>query len=165
MKGKFSVKLLVFKGHDQTSVQLKESTVDIKETHKVTHSDMVNIGGNDQFISHLDLEASYNYYNSFHNNDLYFQVQYNEDKFSRDIYTLYDQLSTHKLSLQHALVPLHLSHSNEKVNNQVAPVILQLSRFSSMVVGDTWYSSSFFAFIGGYQVCLKVVRLKDCLVS
>ena len=33
-----------------------------------------------------------------------------------------------------------------------------------MVIGDTWYSSPFFVFMEGYQVCLKVVRFKDCLV-
>ena len=34
-----------------------------------------------------------------------------------------------------------------------------------MMAGDTWKSSPFFAFTGGYQVCLKAVRVKDCLIS
>ena len=78
------------------------------------------------------------------------------------IFTQSEQLSTHKLSLRHALIPLHLS---EEVDDQVAPVTLQLSRFSVMAVSSTWNSSSFFAFIGGYQVRLKVVRVEDCLIS
>ena len=33
------------------------------------------------------------------------------------------------------------------------------------MIDDTWYNSPFFVFIEGYQVCLKVVRFKECLVS
>ena len=58
-----------------------------------------------------------------------------------------------------------MSRSNKEVNDQVAPVTLRLLKFSKMVTGETWNSSPFFAFIGGYQVHLKVVRVKDCLMS
>ena len=116
---------------------------------------MVEIRGVDQFVSYS--EAGYS--------DLYFTVEYNGFITHRDIYTLSEQLSIHKLSLQHDLIPLHLSQSKREDIDQVAPVPLRLSRFSTMMVGDMWYSKPFFAFTGGYRVCLKAVSVKDCLIS
>ena len=174
LKGNFTVQLLTPKHLDgEPSYTMFASKIDyftqlkindIKVIHRVTHSAMVKVGGSDQFLSY-DAFTRYGYAASSKDN-LYFRVLYNEDELTyTDIYTLSEQLSTHKLYLQHALVPLHLSDSNEELNDQVAPAILQLSRFSTLMIGDTWYSSPLFAFIGGYQVCLKVERVKECLMS
>ena len=166
LKGKFSVKLLLGRKHYSESLLEYTKTIDVKDTHRVTHNGMVKIGGVDWLALHSDITRRIE--TIMHPDDVYFRVQYNEDHISyRDIYTLSEQLNTHKLSLQRSLIPLHLSHSKEEVDDQlqVAPVTLQLSRFSAMMTGDTWKSSPFFAFIGGYQMCLKVVRVKDCLIS
>ena len=172
VKGNFSVQLLYPQRLNRESIikMMFASKInafelfkisDVKDIHRVTHSGMVKIGGNDQFMSHADLTR----YTVGNSGNLYLRVLYNEDEFTfRDVYGLLEQLSTHQLHLQHALVPLHLGHSGE-INDQVAPAILQLSRFSTMTIGTTWYSSPLFAFVGGYQVCLKVLRVKDCLIS
>ena len=44
-----------------------------------------------------------------------------------------------------------------EMSNKVAPVIIKMSSFTRKLIGtDQWYSSSFFAFNEGYQVCLRV---------
>ena len=166
IKGKLLVQLLnhnsiyhSFRDTYRFTEYFHQSTIVIKDIHRVTRNDVVKIGSID-FVAHSTITSETS------QTDLYFRVQYDVNQISdKDIYTLSEQLNDHKLSLQLALIPLHLSQSNRQGDDQVAPDILQLSRFSAMVVGDTWYSSPFFAFIGGYQVCLKVVRVKDCLIS
>ena len=175
LKGNFSVHLL-----DQLrkGITVEDSHIihniginDFRMSHRVTHDGMVNIDDLSiyQFVSHVDLiEPCYysKYTNSSVNGNLYIRVQYNEEDRARyeDISTLSQQLHIQMLSLQHALKSLHLNHSS-KENDPVAPVTLKLPRFSKMVYGQSWYSSPFFAFGGGYQMCLKVVRNIDCLMS
>ena len=173
LKGNFSIHLLdqLNKGPISEDSHITHGFLisDIKNSYRVTHNDMVNVEDLciDQFVSHVRLiEPNFfsKYVNASSNGNLYFRVQYNEDDQPpyRDIYTLSEQLNIHKLSIQHALKTLDL---DEEVDDQVAPVILKLSRFSKMKYADTWYSSPFFAFGGGYQMCLEVVKAKDCLVS
>ena len=172
LKGNFSVQLLIPQHLDGESSYMQFASKinahiqfeinDIKEIPRITHNDMVKVGSIDQFMS-CDYALSSGVGSS---GNLYFRVLYNEDKLTyTDTYTLSKQLNTHKLYLQHALVPLYMRYSNKELNDQVAPAILQLSRFSTLTTGDTWYSSPLFAFIGGYQVCLKVERVKACLMS
>ena len=154
--------------HPHRTFEITSSDIKETQTHRVTHSGVVKIKGIDRFVSHETLaEYSRSGYASPASGILYFRVQYNDSQITyREIYTLSEQLNTRKLFLQHALIPLHVSQSNKEVDDQVAPVTLPLLNFSAMVVGDdTWYSSPFFAFMGGYQVCLKAVRVQDCLVS
>ena len=45
-------------------------------------------------------------------------------------------------------------------NNQVAPVILVMPKFTEKMKNKThWYSSPFLTFTGGYQMCLRVVTV------
>ena len=182
LKGYFSVQLLKvnnemyhydemkFVGLDShVLTSLTSGTIKFKEINlKVNHTGMIKIGSNEQLVSHTELTrlSQRNSYfgDAIADGNLYFRVIYYSEGQAkyRDIYTLSKQLNVHKLSLQHALTPLHLSFANEDMSNQMIPVILQLSR---MVIGDTWYSSPFFAFVGGYQVRLKVVRVRNCLLS
>ena len=171
LRGDFSVHLL-----DQ---QLKGTTSHIthsylisdikKTTYRVTHDGMVKIDdlSINQFVSHEDLLEPYffsKYVNSSKNGNLYLRVQYNKEGEPpyRDIFTLSEQLNIRKLSLKHAEKSLNPSEEND---DQVAPVVLKLSGFSKMIIGNSWYSDPFFAFGGGYQMCLKVVKAKDCLIS
>ena len=61
----------------------------------------------------------------------------------------YDQLSSSVWSIK-----LWLSR---EMSNQIAPVIVKMSSFSKKLRDKVqWYSNPFFAFEGGYQVCLRV---------
>ena len=175
LKGNFSVHLLdqVRKGVPAEDSHIIHSTLisDIKNSYRVTHDGMVKIDDLSiyQFVSHVDLIEPYymsKYTNSSVNGNLYFRVQYNEEDQATygDISTLSVQLNIQTLSLQHSLKSLHLNRSSEEID-QITPVILKLPRFSKMVYGESWYSSPFFAFGGGYQMCLKVVRSIDCLIT
>ena len=46
--------------------------------------------------------------------------------------------------------------SPDMMSSQVAPVILRMSNFSEKLEHNEWYSDPFFAFEGGYKVCLRV---------
>ena len=98
--------------------------------------------------------------------NMYFTVQHEKVNYD-DIYALNEELSNQKSSLQHALKLLSLNNftDSEEVDDQVAPFTLKLPGFSRMEIGDPWYSSPFFAFEGGYQIRLKVVRDRECLIS
>ena len=51
-----------------------------------------------------------------------------------------------------------VSYESNEPPHQTAPVISKLTKFSQWVKSrKEWYSSPFFAFNGGYQMCLKVV--------
>ena len=183
MKGNFSIELLNPQHFSNTisvyfittrpilyphkTFEITSSVLKNTQTHRVTHSGVVKIKGINRFVSHETLaDYSRSEYPSLASGNLFFRVQYNDSQITyREIYTLSEQLNTRKLFLQHALIPLHVSQSNREVNDQVAPVTLPLLNFSAMVVYDTWYSSPFFAFMGGYRVRLKAVRVQDCLVS
>ena len=175
LRGNFSVDLLNQQliGSPDPHITHNILISDIKNNYRVTHNGMVKIDNLsiDQFVSHEDLTVPYffsKYVNSSVNGNLYLRVQYIEEgqALYRDISTLSARLNIHKLSLQHAVKSLTLNHSSREVDDQVAPVILKLSEFSKMMIsGDPWYSSPFFAFGRGYQMCLKVVKVKDCLIS
>ena len=150
---------------DQTIVHQKVLKSDIKNC-RVTHSGIVKIedlsihqfANNRQPINFDRLSTDGN---------MYFKVKYHKEnknlnKFSV-IHTLNEKLINQKLSLQDALKPLN--YFTEKAADPVAPYILKLSGFSEMEIGDPWYSSPFFAFEGGYQICLKVVKERNCLIS
>ena len=95
---------------------------------------------------------------------MYFTVQHDKDKAKfNDIYTLNTKLSNQKSSLQHALKLLNLNNSTD--DDHIAPFTLKLTGFSKMEIGEPWYGSPFFAFEGGYQLRLKVVKDRDCLLS
>jgi len=51
---------------------------------------------------------------------------------------------------------LLLSPYAYSVDNQVVPVILNLSEFNEMKNKEEWFSEPFFAFEGGYKMCLGV---------
>ena len=47
--------------------------------------------------------------------------------------------------------------SSDDVSNQVAPAIVKMSSFTKYLRDkEEWYSDSFFAFEGGYQLCIRV---------
>ena len=50
-----------------------------------------------------------------------------------------------------------ISYEDSELSYQVAPVTFNITQFSQWLRNkDEWYSSPFFAFEGGYQMCLKV---------
>ena len=181
LRGNFSVHLLdqqrkgsaLEDSHITHSLLIENTlTSDMRNTYRVTHNGMVKIDNLsiDQFVTHKDLNVPHyfsKYVNSSINGNLYFRVQYNEEDQTpyKDISILAEQLKIKRLSAHYAMKSLTLNHSSESSDDQVAPVILKLSGFSKMTNYDPWYSNPFFAFGEGYQMCLKVLKIKDCLIS
>ena len=59
--------------------------------------------------------------------------------------------------LSDSVWPTKLWLSSDDISNQVAPVIVKMSSFTKKVMDkEEWWSNPFFAFGGGYQMCLKV---------
>ena len=53
---------------------------------------------------------------------------------------------------------LRISYESIEPPNQIGPVTFKLTKFSPWLTSKKeWFSSAFFAFNGGYQVCLSVV--------
>ena len=164
LRGKFSISIFNHYGGSKTT---KDQNVksDVKNS-RVTH-DMVKI---DDLTIYQFVYRDSNFDSSYcQDGNMYFTVHHdkvnpNKAEFN-DTYTLNEKLSNQKSSLQHALKLLSLNNFTEEVDDKVAPCNLKLSGFSEIEVGDPWYSSPFFAFEGGYQIRLKVVKDRDCLIS
>ena len=166
LRGEFSIILYdqVYDS-DTTLVRKKVLKSDIRNS-RVTHDGMVKIDNLTihQFVHH------HNFDKFTRNGNMYFIVQWNEENQIqvpyKSIYTLNKQLRNQKLSLQHALESLNVNNFMEEINDRaVAPLNLKLPEFSKMRISNPWYSSPFLAFEGGYQMCLKVVKDRDCLLS
>ena len=158
LKGIFSISLYHYNYNGYPTTHTKDQNVksDTKNG-RVTHDGMVKVDDLTiyQFVTmNSNLEYSINrnmYFTVKH--DKYYEAKFNE------------KLSNQKSSLQHALKLLSLDNFTEEVDDQVAPFTLKLPGYSKMEISEPWYSSPFFAFEGGYQLYLKVVRDRECLIS
>ena len=168
LNGNFSITLidqLVRSGYSDESVKHEVAIKSNTNYSRVIHNGMVKI--NDLTIYKF---LRHEYFHKYSKNDyLYFTVQYsNENQYQvpyNHIYTLNEQLSNQKSSLQYALESLNLDNSTKQLIIPVVPLALNLSGFSQMKIGIPWYSSPFLAFEKGYQICLKVVRERACVIK
>ena len=165
LRGKFSITLFD-QNHGNKDVT-KDRIVKTKlGNSRVNHDGMVKIDDLTiyQLVYH---DSGFSKYSK--DGNMYFTVQHDKYKAEfNDTYViaaLNEKLSNQKSSLQHALKVLSLNNFTEEVDDQVTPFTLKLPGFSKMKIGNPWYSSPFFAFKGGYQICLKVVRDRECLIS